>query len=280
MKLRNAISLFLLLIIVTASAQTPLVILHTNDTHSQLEPYLTGEGANSEKAGILRREALIRKVRSEETNVLVFEAGDFVQGTPYFNIFKGEAEVDLMNFLKLDAVVLGNHEFDNGIEALASMLKKANFPIVCTNYDVSHTVLKDIVKNWLIVKRGKLLIGVVGACINPKGLIMNSNFDGVIWMDPISTIEARAAWLKEKKKCDVVICLSHLGYENDNGKPDDLTLAQNSRHIDVIVGGHSHSFLEKPTLKHNLNGDTVIINQVGKSGLYLGRLDLEVKNKF
>jgi len=276
MKLRNILSALLLLTVVLVSARTPLVIIHTNDTHSQLEPFAEGEGYDAGNGGILRRECLIREVRSQEPNVLVFESGDFVQGTPYFNLFKGDAEMELMNFLKLDAVTLGNHEFDNGIEALATMLKKAEFPVVCTNYDVSQTVLKGIVKPWLIVKRGKLLIGIVGAAINLKGLTMSSNYEGLVYLDPISTVDARAEWLKKKKKCDIVICLSHLGYQYDTKKPDDLKLAEKSKNIDVILGGHTHLYLKEPTLIQNLNGDTVIVNQMGKSGVYMGRLDLSV----
>ncbi|HEY5500260.1 MAG TPA: metallophosphatase [Bacteroidales bacterium] len=276
MKLRNILSALLLLTVVLVSARTPLVIIHTNDTHSQLEPFAEGEGYDAGNGGILRRECLIREVRSQGPNVLVFESGDFVQGTPYFNLFKGDAEMELMNFLKLDAVTLGNHEFDNGIEALATMLKKAEFPVVCTNYDVSQTVLKGIVKPWLIVKRGKLLIGIVGAAINLKGLTMSSNYEGLVYLDPISTVDARAEWLKKKKKCDIVICLSHLGYQYDTKKPDDLKLAEKSKNIDVILGGHTHLYLKEPTLIQNLNGDTVIVNQMGKSGVYMGRLDLSV----
>jgi len=265
---------FMVIWAILTSAQTPLVIVHTNDTHSQLEPFGPGEGYDSGMGGILRRETIIRRIKLSEPNVLVFESGDFVQGTPYFNLFKGEAEMNLMNFLGLDAVTLGNHEFDNGIEALALMLKKASFPIVCTNYDVSSTVLKKLVKPWLILKRGGLRIGVVGANIDLKGKCMTSNYEGLVYLDPLKTVDARAGWLKKHKKCDVVICLSHLGLEYDNGKPDDVTLAEKSSNIDVILGGHTHSFLKEPLKKQNLNGDTVLISQMGKGGVYLGRLDL------
>lgn len=271
--------LFFLLGMFSSLAQTPLVLLHTNDVHSQLEPYTSDDKYNADKAGIVRREALIHEVRSTEPNVLVFEAGDFVQGTPYFNFFKGEAEIKLMNYLKLDAITLGNHELDNGLKFLAKMLKKANFPVVCTNYDISKTPLSKIVKQWLVLKCGKLRIGIVGANINPEGLVMHSNYEGLIYLDPISTIEARSKWLKESKKCDIVICLSHLGLENTNGKPDDLTMGKNTKYIDVIIGGHSHTYLKKPVLCPNSNGDTVVINQVGKGGIYVGRLDLMVGNR-
>jgi len=277
--MRKYCLLFLLLCVLSVTARTPLTLLHTNDTHSQLEPYPAGDGYDAGKAGVLRRETLIRQIRSETDHVLVLDAGDFVQGSAYFNLFKGDAEMALMNFLKLDAVTLGNHEFDNGVDSLVKMLRKANFPVVCTNYDVSKTELRNVIKPWLIVNRGKIRIGIVGADVNPKGLVTPSNFEGVVYLDPISTLETRAAWLKKKKNCDIVICLSHLGFENDNGRPDDLTLAEKSRNIDVIIGGHTHTYLKTPVLRMNLNGDSVIINQVGKGGSYIGRIDLEVEKR-
>jgi len=274
MMMKNIVLVFLFFLVILVSAQTPLVIMHTNDTHSQLEPYGADEGYDSGLGGIVRREAIIRTIRQTEPNVLVFEAGDFVQGTPFFNLFKGEAEIELMNFLGLDAVTLGNHEFDNGIDALAVILKKANFPIVCTNYDVSSSVLKDLVKPWIVLKRGGLRVGVVSANIDLKGKSMTSNYEGLVYQDPLTTVDARAGWLKKNKKCDVVICLSHLGLEYEDGKTDDVTLAVKSRNIDVIIGGHTHSFLKEPILKQNLNGDSVLISQMGKGGVYIGRLDL------
>lgn len=261
---------------VSIFAGTPLVLLHTNDTHSQLEPYRMDDKYNPGMGGILRRAALIREVRAKEPNVLMVDAGDFVQGTPYFNLFKGEAEIKLMNKLGLDALTLGNHEFDNGIPFLAKMLKKAKFKVVCSNYDVSATVLKKYVKPWLIVKKGKLRIGIVSANISPKGLISPVNFQGVKYLDPYETAEATASWLKTVKKCDLVVCLSHLGLDNKGEAPDDLRLAEKSRNIDVIIGGHTHTFMRSPAKKTNAAGETVLINQVGKGGIFVGRLDLEV----
>lgn len=279
MIMRNRFLVLFFFLAILVSAQTPLVLLHTNDTHSQLEPYGTNDGYDSGLGGIVRREAIIRGIKLANPNVLVFDAGDFVQGTPYFNLFKGDSEIEMMNYLGLDAVTLGNHEFDNGMESLAFMLKKAKFPIVCTNYDVSSTVLKGLVKPWLILKRGGLRIGVVAANIDLKGLSMTSNYEGLVYLDPLKTVDARAGWLKKNKKCDVVVCLSHLGLEYENGKPDDASLAVKSRNIDVIIGGHTHSFLKKPIIKQNLNGDSVIISQMGKGGVYLGRLDLLLELK-
>ena len=267
---------FLLLSFLPLEAGTPLVLLHTNDTHSQLEPYKGDDKYNADMAGIVRRAALIRQVRSKEPNVLMLDAGDFVQGTPYFNLFHGEAEIKLMNQLGLDAITLGNHEFDNGIPFLFKMLRKAKFKVVSSNYDVSATPLKKVVHPWLIIRKGKLRIGIVSANINPIGLISKVNFDGVNFLDPYETAEAKAAWLKTKKKCNLVICLSHLGLDNKGEAPDDLRLAEKSKNIDVIIGGHSHTFMRNPAKKINAVGDTVLINQVGKGGIYVGRLDLDV----
>lgn len=257
-------------------AGTPLVLLHTNDTHSQLEPYKSDDKYNPDMAGIVRRAALFNQVRSQEPNVLVVDAGDFVQGTPYFNLLKGEADIKLMNKLGLDAITLGNHEFDNGVVFLTKMLRKARFKVVSSNYDVSETTLQRYVRPWLIVRKGKLRIGIVSANIHPNGLISAANFRGVKYLEPYETAENTAAWLKAKKKCDLVVCLSHLGLDNKGGAPDDIRLAEKSKSIDVIIGGHSHTFMRNPAKKVNAVGDTVLINQVGKGGIYVGRLDLDV----
>ncbi len=257
-------------------AETPLVILHTNDTHSQLEPYTADDKRNADKAGILRREALYSEIRSKEKNVLAFDAGDFVQGTPYFNLFKGEAEVKMMNYLKLDCITLGNHEFDNGISFLEKLIKKANFPVVCSNYDMSAVSLGKRVKKWLIINKYGLKIGIVSANISPYGLISPINFKGIKYLDPIATAEKYAFWLKDEKKCDIVICISHLGLEYKDNTPSDMNLAASSESIDVIIGGHTHTFMPKPIVVKNAVNKDVIINQVGKGGIYAGKLSLVV----
>ncbi len=276
MNKNHHILFFLLLCTLTIHAGTPLVLLHTNDTHSQLEPYDSNDKYNANMAGIVRRAALIRQVRANEPNVLVVDAGDFVQGTPYFNLFHGEADINLMNKVGLDAITLGNHEFDNGIPFLTKMLKKAKFKVIASSYDVSATPLKKYVRSWLIVKKGKLRIGIVSANISPYGLISPANFSGMKYLDPYQTVETKAAWLKSVKKCNLVICLSHLGLDNKGEAPDDIRLAEKSKNIDVIIGGHSHTFMRNPAKKINAVGDTVIINQVGKGGIYVGRIDLDV----
>jgi 5'-nucleotidase len=265
------------LVSINTMAETPLVILHTNDTHSQLEPYTADDKRNADKAGILRREALYRDIRSKDKNVLIFDAGDFVQGTPYFNLFKGEAEVKLMNYLKLDCITLGNHEFDNGIEFLDKIIKKAKFPVVCSNYDMSAVSLGKRVKRWLIINKYGLKIGIVSANISPFGLISPSNFKGIKYLEPLETAEKYAFMLKNEKKCDLVICISHLGLEYEDYRPSDLNLAKSTRSIDVIIGGHTHTFMSKPLIVKNIDNKDVIINQVGKGGIYAGKLDLIVR---
>jgi 5'-nucleotidase len=267
---------FFMVLVLVVRAGTPLVILHTNDSHSQLEPIGSEDLKNKGKGGILRREALIRSVRTTEPNVLVLDAGDFVQGTSYFNFFKGAAEIDLMNMLKLDAVTLGNHEFDNGVEALSKMLKKARFEVICTCYDVSGTDLNDLVHPWRVVSKGSLRIGIVSANISPKGLIADKNFKGIRYLDPIRTADSTAVWLKDVKRCDLVVCISHLGFNREGSIPDDQKLAALSRGIDVIVGGHTHTLFKEPVFIKNQTGDSVLVNQCGKGGIVVGRLDLEV----
>lgn len=273
--------LLCLLLLVGASrvsaAEVPLVILHSNDIHSQLEPFPSTDVQRANKGGMLRWEALCRQVRKAEPHVLVFFSGDVVQGTPYFNFFKGEAEVAMLNAVKPTAITLGNHEFDNGVVLLAAMLKSAKFPIVCTNYQVTGTPLSGMVKPWLVVRCGPLRVGVVGANINLEGRIDKSKLNGVGYLDPIETVEKTALWLRETEKCDMVVCLSHLGYEARGNSPDDLKLAARTRSIDVILGGHSHTFLKEPVVVKNLDGEEVIITQSGKSGVYVGRLDLMVE---
>lgn len=258
-------------------AEVPLVILSANDIHSQLDPFPVTDPQHPNKGGVLRWEAVCRQVRSAEPHVLVFVSGDMVQGTPYFNFFSGKAEIDMLNVIRPTAVTLGNHEFDNGVDRLAAMLKPAKFPIVCTNYQVAGTALFGRVRPWLVVDCGTLRVGVVSANISLEGRIDNRKIKGVTYLDPIEMAEKTALWLRETKKCDVVVCLSHLGYDSKGDAPSDLKLAARTRNIDVILGGHTHTLLKEPTVVKNLDGKDVIINQSGKSGVYVGRLDLMVE---
>lgn len=269
--------LFLFLLTVEVEAKKiKLVILHTNDTHSQVEPTEKSTLKTSNMGGYARRIGVINKIRSEEKNVLLLDAGDFSQGTPYFNFYNGRIEVDALNRMKYDAVTLGNHEFDNGIDTLAVILRNAKFPIVSSNYDVKSTPLNSLVQPYLILKRFGLRIGIMAVNVDPKSLIIESNYRGLIYKDPIHTANEMATFLKKEKKCDLIICLSHLGSDAKAKEVNDFQVARETRYIDVIIGGHSHTMLENAK-ETNLDGRKVVIAQVAKSGLYLGKIELNLK---
>ncbi len=276
--LLSAIVLFILIAQLSAQQTEKLVILHTNDTHSQVEPTEKKQASNANMGGYARRMGMIQKVRSEEKNVLLVDAGDFWQGTPYFNFFNGHIEIDALNRMKYDAVTLGNHEFDNGIDSLVSALRKATFPVVSANYDFSKTALKGYVQPYIITFRSGIRIGIFGLGVNPESLIFGKNYAGMKYNDPVKVANKTAYKLKNLKKCDVVICLSHLGSDSTEIAINDFKLAKKSRYIDVIIGGHSHTMLEN-TRTINASGKPVIIAQMAKSGLYLGRIDLELLKK-
>lgn len=258
--------------IILGQQKIKLVILHTNDTHSQVEPTESSTSKTADMGGYARRMGVIDSIRNKEQNVLLLDAGDFSQGTPYFNFFNGRVEIDVMNRMKYDAATLGNHEFDNGIDTLAVILKTAKFPIISSNYELEKTPLFGMLKPYLILDHFGLRIGIITANVEPKGLIIESNYKGLIYKDAHKTANKTATFLKQKKHCDVIICLSHLGV-----KPD-YEMAHGSNDIDVIIGGHSHSLLENATEKNKV-GKSVIIAQMGKSGLYLGKVELELEKK-
>ena len=222
--------------------------------------------------GYARRMGVINQIRAEEKNVILVDAGDYSQGTPYFNFFNGRVEVDAMNRMKYDAITLGNHEFDNGIDTLAVVLKKAQFPILSSNYKLDKTPLFNLVKPYLILERGGLRIGILALDVNPKSLIIENNYKGLVYEDPIEKANVISTFLKKKEKCDVIICLSHLGAEND------FEISHTTRYVDVIIGGHSHSLITNTTEK-NAAGKPIVIAQMAKSGLFLGRVELELEKK-
>lgn len=261
-----------------ARSPEKLIILHTNDTHSQIETTDPAASRNPDMGGYARRLGMISAIRAQEPTVLLLDAGDFSQGTPYFNFFGGRLEVQGYNRMNYDAVALGNHEFDNGMDSLAMVLAMKNFPVVVSNYDVSASNLKNYVEPWLVVRKGKLKIGIMGLGVNPAGLIMERNYEGVVYNDPVETAIKVSNYLKRKKKCDLIICLSHLGSDSTSVAVNDFTIARNTTNIDVIIGGHSHQLLENVKTT-NAAGKPVIIAQMGRSGLYLGRLDLEFSQK-
>ncbi len=250
------------------SAQTKgskLVILHTNDVHSQIEPIPANEKYGN-MGGFSRRATLINDIRAKEATGLLLDAGDYFQGTPYFNFFKGEVEIKLMNRLKYDVATIGNHEFDNGVDMLYEQLKKAEFNIVSANYTFNEERWNDIVAPYSIVNKGDWRIGVIGIGIQPKGMIRDDNFTNIEFSDPLEVLNKTAELIHPH--CDVIIGLTHVGIETDR------MLAQKSKHVNIIIGGHSHTYLEAPEQYKNIEGKTVLVNQMGKRGAFLGRIDL------
>ena len=253
-----------------------LTVLHTNDTHSRLEPFPMDGGRNQGLGGIAGRAELIRKIRSEEEHVLLLDAGDIFQGTPYFNLYKGEPEIKAMSAMNYDACTIGNHDFDAGMENLAAQLTQhANFPMLVANYDFSGTPMEYKTQPYKIFKKGKLKIGVFGVSIEGRGLIPDNLFGATKYLDPVQKANETADQLKRSESCDMVICLSHLGNQYSTKKVSDEVLAKESEHIDLIIGGHTHTFLDNPVVYKNKKGDDVVVNQVGFAGIILGRLDFE-----
>ena len=274
-------AIFLLLIStvsVFAQQKMKLVILHTNDTHSQIEPTEKSTLRTSDMGGYARRMGVINQIREKEKNVLLVDAGDFSQGTPYFNFFNGRVEIEGMNRMKYDAGTLGNHEFDNGMDTLAVILKNAKFPEVNSNYKLENTPLKGMIKPYIVLVKNGLRIGILGLGVNPKSLIFEKNYKGLEYIDPVLKANEISTLLKKKEKCDVIICLSHLGADTAKMEVNDFEIAHKTRYIDVIIGGHSHSMITN-TNEKNAVGKPVVIAQMGKSGLFLGRVDLEMEKK-
>ena len=255
-----------------------LVILHTNDTHSQVEPSEKSSLATSNMGGYARRMGVIEKIRSEEKNVLLLDAGDYWQGTPYFNFFNGRIEIDALNRMKYDATTLGNHEFENGTDTLAAVIQNLNIPLISPNYDVTNSVIRDFIKPWIILKKAGLKIGIMALNVNPESLILESNINGISYLDPVAKAQEISEYLKKKEKCDLIICLSHLGSDENSKSVNDFEIARKTKFIDVIIGGHSHTMLEN-TKTQNAAGQDVIIAQMAKSGFYLGRIDLLLTKK-
>jgi len=250
-----------------------ITILHTNDQHSRIEPFEMDGGKYQGQGGFANRAAVISKIRSEEKNVLLLDSGDIWQGTPYFNMYKGSLEFKLMSEMRYDASTLGNHDFDLGMEGFAKQLPLANFPFLCANYDFKNTPLKDKTQPYKIFKVDGIKVGVFGLGIELQGLVPKSLYGETVYEDPIATANKIATQLRNDYKCDLVICLSHLGYKYPNKKVSDIDLALSSKNIDLILGAHTHTFLPLPEEHKNADGKKVIINQVGWAGILLGRLD-------
>lgn len=254
---------------------TKLVILHTNDVHSRIEPFPEDGSRNAGLGGAARRAALITKIRSENDHVLLLDAGDIFQGTPYFNFFLGELDIKLMTEMGYDATTMGNHDFDGGLENFEKQMREhGNFPVIISNYDFSDTVMHNRYVPRKIFQKGNIKIGVTGVGIELDGLVPANLFGTTRYLDPIAHATEQADILKHDEKCDLVICLSHLGYKYDSNKVSDIALAQQSKSIDIIIGGHTHTFMDKPDYYRNKDGENVIVNQVGWAGMRLGRFDI------
>lgn len=253
-----------------------LVILHTNDTHSNIDAFPINHPKYPSMGGVVNRYKLIQKIRSQHEHVLLLDSGDIFQGTPYFNKYKGVLEMKLMSKMGYDASTLGNHDFDIGIDGFCAASKFANFPFLNTNYDFSNSELHNKILPYYLFNKAGIKIGVFGVGVELKGLVAENNWKGIQVNDAIEKANATAKSLK-KKGCDLIICLSHLGYKYDSDKVSDLHLATLSNYIDIILGGHTHTFLENPTSKKGCTGQQVMINQVGWAGLFLGRIDIEIK---
>lgn len=271
--MKNSYLLFIILCLVACTPKADhLTILHTNDTHSQVEPKANGQG------GYARRMGLIKQERQADENLLLVDAGDFCQGTPYFNFYHGRVEIDAMNRMGYDAATLGNHEFDNGLDTLAAVLETAQFPVVCANYDFAGTAMEGKTKPYVIVHKGGLKIGITGLGCDPKGLISDRNFLPAKYLDPYISAQRVADELR-LKKCDIVVCLSHLGtYGKAEGDVSDVQLVKSTRGIDVVIGGHTHKLYDQLRVA-NLDGDSIPVCQMGKSGVYLGKIVLLLGDK-
>lgn len=264
----------------TSSDLKHITILHTNDVHSYIDPFPADHPRNANMGGVARRAALIESIRKENKNVLLLDAGDIFQGTPYFNYYGGELEFKLMSMMKYDVSTLGNHDFDNGIDGLYSQLPNAKFEFVSANYDFKNTVLDSHVKPYTIKHVDGIKVGIFGLGIELDGLVDKKNYKETVYNNPIEVATDMARILKTEQKCDLIICLSHLGfkYKDEPNKPSDIVLAQKTKDIDLIIGGHTHTFLDKPVIEKNLEGKEVLINQVGCYGLNLGRIDFYLTN--
>lgn len=275
-------ALFVLLLQpLAARGQDTLFVLHTSDMHSRIEP-VSRQSAdrNAGLGGVVRRVSFVKQYRAEHPDVLLFDCGDFSQGTPYYNMFRGELEVKMMNLMGYDAMTIGNHEFDFGLENMARLFRMAHFPVVCANYEVTGTPLEGLVKPYVVLERQGVRVGVFGLSPRVEGLVQADKCLGIVYRDPIPVAREMARLLRKEEKCDVVICLSHLGlYGSGLGDAGDEVLAAQTEGIDLILGGHSHTFLERPAFYENASGQEVPVMHVGKNGAYVGKIKLELESK-
>jgi len=248
-------------------------ILHTNDIHSHIEPFPESDSRNGGKGGMTRLSGLIKKIRAETPNTFLFDAGDMFQGTPYFNYYKGELILKIMSKTGYDAGTIGNHEFDNGLEGLHSALPFAGFPVLSSNYDFSNTILYKSFLPYKTFQKEEIKTGLYALGVELDGLVSKKNFGETKYLDPVKKAQEMETFLKMEKKCDLVICLSHLGFEYKEKKVSDKIIASETSYTDLIIGGHTHTFLEDAVRVKNAKGEPVIINQVGFGALLLGKID-------
>lgn len=256
-----------------------ITILHTNDVHSHIDPFPDNDPKYPGLGGVVRRAALIKKIRSEEKNVLLLDIGDVFQGTPYFNMYGGELELKLMSMMQYDASTIGNHDFDNGLEGLVKQLPHANFPFITCNYDFADTPMAGKTIPHKIFMKDDIKIGVFGLGIELEGLVDKKMYGNTKYIDPLAKAAEAAHYLKNEEKCDLVICLSHLGYKYENKKVSDIVLAKQSKNIDIILGAHTHTFLDTPVSVKNSDGKEILVAQVGWAGIRLGRVDYIFEKK-
>ena len=256
-----------------------ITVLHTNDTHSQIDPLPANDGQYPDKGGVARRATLVKRVRKENPNTLLIDAGDVFQGTPYFNFYKGEVEYRSMSLIGYDVVTLGNHDFDNGVDALAAAMRFAKFDFVSSNYDVSGTPLARRVKPYVVRVVGGVRVGLFGLGVSPDNLITPENFKGVQYNDPVKAASGVVRTLRERKRCTLVVAMSHLGYypNGREGGIGDTQVAAQVDGIDFIASGHTHTFMKQPVITKTPSGGNTIIFQVGRSGIYVGRVDLKLR---
>lgn len=250
-----------------------LTVMHTNDMHCHLDPFPADHAEYPGKGGLVRIASIVNQCRKENPNLLLLDAGDMFQGTPYFNYFKGNLIVKVMSKMGYDAGTIGNHEFDNGMGDILSAINNANFPLISSNYDFSDTLLNGHVKTQLILEKGGVKVGIYGLGIELNGLVGTLNYGKTRYLDPMTTALKMESVLKNDHKCDLVICLSHLGLSYEHNKISDVTLAPQTKYTDLIVGGHTHSFLEKPLVLKNADGNPIVVNQVGWAALETGRIE-------
>lgn len=251
-----------------------LTILHSNDTHSRLDPFAPNDPNFPNMGGYARRSALVNQLRLDDPELLLLDAGDYFQGTPYFNLFGGEAELKLMSQMGYDAATVGNHEFDNGLLGFHNVHHHAEFPFVISNYDFSDTILKGVTKPYLVLERNGIKVGIYGLGITLSGLVAPSNFEGYKFLDPVEVARDTEETLKNRHRCQVIICLSHLGFSYNNDRPSDVVIARETSYTDIIIGGHTHTLLDPAVIEKNRRNQEVTIGQTGSNGVRLGKMEV------